>query len=244
MTDDHFRTRTKRYASVVMRWLAVVALVFVATMAGGIYMTNHVLAKIYSATASMQLQVPIPGAQTYSGWAFSSPQSRAVKAEFESIESPDILRGVISTQNLDQTWADRIFKQADPLTTEEALHYLASHLKLTFKHESNIVEVTVLSDEPREAARIANGIVELYKQTRDGQPGEVTGAAPNAGMVAIIGRAVIPEEPTYPNKRFCYALSAGLAGLLSVMVASLIEVGLLITRAEAASQEMLAGKRR
>jgi capsular polysaccharide biosynthesis protein len=244
MTEEHFQVRTRRYASVVLRWLAMVALIFVATMAGGIYVTNHVLSKVYAATALMQLQAPIPGQQTYSGWALSSPQSRAVEAEFESIESPDILRGVISSLDLDQAWAERIFKQTDPLTTDEALHYLESHLWLTFKHESNVVEVTVLSDNPKEAARIANDIVDLYKETRDGRPGEATGAAPNAGVVAIIGRAATPAEPTSPNKRFCYAVSAGLAGLLSVMIASSIEIGLLITRADAASQEMLAGKGR
>jgi capsular polysaccharide biosynthesis protein len=190
----------------------------------------------------MQLQAQIPPQQTYSGWAFSSPQGRAVEAEFESIESPEILRGVIGTLHLDQVWAERIFKQTDPLTSDAALHYLEGHLKLTFKHESNVVEVTALSDDPKEAARIADDIVELYKETRDGRPGEATGALPGAGVVAIIARAAIPAEPDSPNKRFCYAVSAGLAGLLSVMIASAIEIGLLITRAEAASQEMLSGK--
>jgi capsular polysaccharide biosynthesis protein len=243
MTEEHFRVRTKRYASVVLRWIAVLALTFVATLAGGIYVTNHILSKVYSATASMQLQAPLPGQQTYGGWAISSPQSRAVEAEFESIESPEILRGVISSLDLDQVWAERIFKQTEPLTTDEALHYLESHVQPTFKHESNVVEVTVLSDDPREAARIANSIVELYKQTREGRPGGDIGTAPSGGSVAIVSRATTPTEPTSPNKHFCYALSAGLAGLLSVMIASSIEIGLLITRAEAASQEMLAGKK-
>ena len=249
MTDEHFRIRFKRYASVVIRWLVVSSFVFIATMAGGIYVTNHVLARVYSATASLQVQGQIVGQQAYSGWAVSSPQSRAVEAEFESIESPQILREVVSNLSLDRAWADRVYRQSDPLTTDEALHYLESHLRLTFRHESNVVEVTALSDDPLEAANIANNVVDLYKQTRDNRnPLESvanaqasTGSA-QTGAVQITARAPIPTEPTSPNKRFCYALSAGLAGLMSVMVASALEVCLLISRAEIASQEMLAGR--
>lgn len=245
MTSDHNLIRTKRYVSVVLRWLGVAVFIFAATMVTGIYVTDHLLVKIYSATASMQVQPQLAGPEAYGGWAFSTPQSRAVQAELESIESPEIMRGVVNGLALDKAWADRIFSRKEPLTLEEAVHYLEGHLRLKFKHDSGIVEITALSDDPKEAALIANDVVELYKLAHDNRTG--AGADPgarataNAGQsndVHVAAQAVVPTEPTLPNKRFCYAIAAGLGGMLAVMIASSLEVCLLIARAEQATAEL------
>jgi len=242
--SDHTKLRALRYATVLARWSFVAATIFMATMSAGVYATNHLLAKVYSATASVQVETPGATAETYSGWAFSSPQSRALEAELVSIESPEILRGVINGLGLDRTWAGRIFNRNDPLPVEEALHYLGSHLRLNFKHNSNVVEVTALSDDPKEAAEIANEVVELYKVAHETRasaaaapfaPGTAR-ESPSVG-VRITSEAEVPFEPTRPNKHICYGVTAGLGGLLSVMVASTIEVCLLIARAEAAAAE-------
>lgn len=241
---EHTKNRAIRYATVLTRWCAVATLVFVATMTAGVYVTNHFLAKIYSATASVQLHATGETARVYSGWGISSPQSRAIEAELESIESPEILRAVISDLSLDKTWAERIFNRSDPLSTEEAQHYLESHLRLNFRHDSNVVEITALSDDPKEAAQIANEVVEMYKVTHD--PRASAAAAPfaqdsesvvPAGGIKITSQAEVPFEPTAPNKRFCYGIAAALGGLLCVMIASSIEICLLIARAEVAAAE-------
>jgi uncharacterized protein involved in exopolysaccharide biosynthesis len=243
MTDD-FKIRSKRYATVVIRGVLISALIFFAVMSGGLYVTNHLLAKVYSATAVVQIQTPPGSSEAYSGWAFSSPQSRAIQAELANIESPEILRAVISDLGLDKAWADRVFHRGDSLSTEEALRYLTSHLRPKFKHDSGVVEVTALSDDPKEAAQIANEVVELYKGSRAVlareealAPGDTPALAP--GTVKITTRAGIPTQPTSPNKRICYAIAAGFAAMLGVMVASSIEICLLIARAEAASGELM-----
>jgi uncharacterized protein involved in exopolysaccharide biosynthesis len=235
--NDDFKIRSKRYATVVIRWGVVSALIFLAVLSGGVYVTNHLLGKVYSATAAVQIQTPPGSAEAYSGWAFSSPQSRA-------IQSPEILRAVISDLGLDKAWADRVFHRSDSLSTEEALHYLMSHLHPKFKHDSGVVEVTALSDDPKEAAQIANKVVELYKGSRAVlaqqaalAPGDAPALAP--GTVKITTRADVPTQPTSPNKRICYAIAAGFAAMLGVMVASSIEVCLLIARAEAAQDELI-----
>jgi uncharacterized protein involved in exopolysaccharide biosynthesis len=242
MTDD-FKIRSKRYATVVIRWGLVSALIFTALLSGGIYVTNHLLTKIYSATAAVQIQTPAGNTETYSGWAFSSPQRQAIEAELANIESPEILRTVISDLGLDKAWAERVYHRSDPLSADEALRYLTSHLHPKFKHDSRVVEVTALSDDPQEAAQIANKVVELYKGSRALLAREAAlapdGAAALApGTVKITSRASVPTEPTSPNKRMCYAISAGFAAMLGVMVASSIEVCLLIARAEAAQNEL------
>jgi capsular polysaccharide biosynthesis protein len=240
MTDEHFKTRSKRYATVVIRWVLVSAMVFVATMASGIYVTNHLLVKVYSATASMQIPTQVVNSEAYGGWAFSSPQSRALEAELENVESPEILESVVNDLGLDKAWAERVFNRSDPLTQDEAVHYLKSHLRPKFKHDSNVVEVTALSDDPKEAAQIANEVVMLYKETHNAK-GTVVADAPGKGKpgaVQITAQAEVPFEPTIPNKHFCFGVAAALGGMLSVMIASAIEVCLLIARAEEASREM------
>jgi uncharacterized protein involved in exopolysaccharide biosynthesis len=242
MTDD-FKIRSKRYATVVIRWGVISALIFAAVLSGGVYVTNNLLAKVYSATAAVQIQTPAGNTETYSGWAFSSPQSRAIQAELANIESPEILRSVISDLGLDKAWGDRVFHRSEPLSTDEALRYLTSHLHPKFKHDSRVVEVTALSDDPQEAAQIANEVVELYKGSRALlarqaalAPGDAHTLAP--GTVKITMRADVPTQPTSPNKRICYAIAAGFAAMLGVMVASSIEICLLIARAEAAQDEL------
>jgi uncharacterized protein involved in exopolysaccharide biosynthesis len=247
MTED-LRLRGRRYATVVFRWAAISAVVFVGVMSGGVYVTDHVLPKVYSATASLQVQMPTGSSESaYSGWTFSTPQSRAVQAELANIESPEILRAVISDLDLDKAWADRVFHRADPLTTEEAVHYLASHLRPKFKHDSHVVEVTALSDDPKEAAQIANEIVNLYKDSRADlareeslAPGDSPALAP--GTVQITARASVPTEPSAPNKRICYAIAAGFAAMLGAMIASSLEICLLIARAEADSGALIPPK--
>ena len=231
---DHFKLRAKRYATVLTRWMLIAALVFIATMTSGIYITNHLLAKVYSATATVQVHPRAASPEAYSGWAFSSPQSRAVEAELESVESPEVLRAVISGLGLDKTWAERVFNRSDALTSEESLQYLESNLHLNFKHDANIVEVTALSDDPKEAAEIANQVVDMYKLSRDAKAATST----DVSTVRVVTHADVPFEPTKPDKRYCYAIAAGLGGLLSVMIASSLEICLLIARAEAAADEL------
>jgi uncharacterized protein involved in exopolysaccharide biosynthesis len=213
-------------------------------LSGGVYVTNHLLAKVYSATAAVQIQTPAGSTETYSGWTFSSPQSRAIQAELANIESPEILRSVITDLGLDKAWADRVFHRSDALSTDEALRYLTSHLHPKFKHDSRVVEITALSDDPQEAAQIANEVVELYRGSRallarqaalapDGAP------ALAQGTVKITSHAEVPTQPSSPNRRICYAIAAGFAAMLGVMVASSIEICLLIARAEAAQNELM-----
>ncbi len=238
MTVDHFKIRSKVYAKVLSRWVLIAALVFSATMTGGIYITDHVVTKVYSATASFRVRPLSVHPEAYSGWTLSTPQSRAIEADLVSVESPEVLKAVVSNLDLDQVWAERVYKRSEPLSDEEAVHYLASNLEPKFKHDSNIVAVTAMSDDPREAAAIANEVARVNVAMANGV--ETIASKPrDGGVVQITEMAVIPKDASHPNRRFCFALTAAIAGMLSVMVASAVEVCMLIARAEANSAELL-----
>lgn len=238
MTLDHFKIRSKVYAKVLSRWVLIAALVFSATMSGGVYITNHLLTKIYSATASFRVRPLTVHPEAYSGWSLSTPQSRAIEADLVSVESPEVLKTVVSNLDLDQVWAERVYKRSEPLSTDEAVHYLASNLKPNFKHDSNVVAVTALSDDPKEAAAIANEVARVNVSLANADSS--TSSRPREGsVVQITEMASIPKEASHPNRRFCFALTAAIAGMLSVMVASCVEVCMLIARAEANSGDVL-----
>ena len=240
MTDPLNASRAKRYAVVFFRWLSVAALVFVSTGAGGLYITNHLLTKIYSATAVLAVQPQPPDSESYAGWAFSTPQSEAVEAELESIESPEVLQSVVATLGLDRAGVEVPSSTSDPLTQEEAVRRLKGELQLKYKHGTDIVEVCATSEDPKKAADIANAVAVGYKTMRDAKVHVSAEAVGTASPVRVVERASVPARPSWPKPRFCYAVTAGAAGLLSVMIASAMEVCLLIARAEESARELEA----
>jgi len=219
---DHLKSRARRYAVVIVRSLITAAFVFVLATSAGIYVTNHVLTKVYSATAVMEVQPQSANANEETGWAYAS----------ESIESPEVLQAVVTDLGLDRVWAERLSNKSDALSSEEAVRQLKSCLRIDFKHGTNMVEVRASSDDAGEAANMANAVVRSYANVRDRQADASTRA------VQILALATVPEEPSRPNKRLCYAITAGAAGLLSVLVVSVVEVCLLIARAEEAASEL------
>ena len=92
---------------------------------------------------------------------------------------------------------------------------------------------------------MANAVATWYKLTRDTAvdqgavyPLKAAGAPAKQSAVRVVSLAEVPSEPSRPNKRLCYGITAALAGLLSVMVASSVEICFLIARAEERANEL------
>jgi len=150
----------------VLRWLLVAFAVFILTVPGGAFLTYQILPKIYTATAQIQVR-PQSGV---SGGAASTLDPTAFQAEFEIMQSPDVLLPIIKDLNLDQIWAKRLHKSPpDALPPLDALGYLIKNLRLEEKRGTNIIEISASSEVPREAADIANAVADHYKTLRDVQ---------------------------------------------------------------------------
>ena len=87
-----------------------------------------------------------------------------VQTEFEAIQSEPVLGKVIKELNLNETWGNK--KGGKPLTTAETMALLKSKLDLRPEKNSNLIDVGVKSDQPEEAARIANAVAEAYAAQR------------------------------------------------------------------------------
>ena len=280
--------RFKRYLTVTLRWLLIILVVFVLTFLSGVYITNHLLPKVYTATAQIEIR---PNGVV---WPIHLLDQRDFQAEFEIMQSPDVLLPVINDLGLDKAWAQRADKSdSDALPPQDALAHMNKLLKLDSIRGTNIVWITASSDVPKEAADIANAIADRYKILRDVQEDDrenrgedslrnqiaqqqkvvdekkaAVGKTPQVqspdyqaaqreldqqqaildalnvrlnqtiadsqlqeSPVRIITRAEPPEYPSRPGKAVDLIITIVVAGYLSIMAASFVEMILLFSRA-------------
>jgi uncharacterized protein involved in exopolysaccharide biosynthesis len=88
-----------------------------------------------------------------------------IQTEFEVIQSQVILSRVIGALNLDVEWGKK-YAGGATLTTNEAIAILKWHLNLTPVRNTKLIKISFSSEDPEEAARIANAIAEAYQTFR------------------------------------------------------------------------------
>jgi capsular polysaccharide biosynthesis protein len=138
------------------------------------------------------------------------------QTEFEVIQSQVVLEPVIANLNLNVEWGKKYYN-GETLKTTEALEILKGRLSLATVRGTKLLTITVYSDNPREAAQIANAIAEAYQQYSIGKNYPL-------GAVQIIDRAEPGRFSVKPNKPMNIALGAAagiILGALAALVAGL-----------------------
>jgi capsular polysaccharide biosynthesis protein len=210
--------RLKRYGTVLARWLLIALSVFGLTTFSGLYVIDNLLHKTYTATARIQIR---PG-----GEPSDSPPFRA---DLDTMRSANFLKPIITDLQLDKIWAKRGNSELDALPAEDALEHLNRMLKLHGLPGANIIDITVSSAVPEEAADIANAIADRYVHQIEADRQQLQ------SPVRILSRAEPPEEPSRPNKRLDFLLTLLVAGFLGASLASFVEIVLLFLRAAEAT---------
>ena len=160
------------YFKIIRNRLWVIFTIFTLTVLSGYYVTNEVLPKIYSATAQIQIrprgEVVISPIAMQDGQTEKGFNSIDFQAEFTIMQSSDVLMPIITDLQLDKIWAKREFKSSlDALPPQDALAYMNKILHLDTGRGSNIINITVSSDVPKECADVANAVADRYKTMRD-----------------------------------------------------------------------------
>jgi len=88
-----------------------------------------------------------------------------IQTTFEIMQSQLVLSNVINTLNLNTEWGKKFFS-GDPLKTTETMEILKGRMSLAPVRNTKLIAITVYSDQPEEAALIANTIAESYKNYR------------------------------------------------------------------------------
>jgi uncharacterized protein involved in exopolysaccharide biosynthesis len=129
-----------------------------------------------------------------------------VRIQVELIQSEVVLGKVIDALDLNQTWGKK-YTDGNPLKTSETLVLLKSRLELRPVLYSALIEIRAFSDNPSEAAALANAIAQSYREYR-------SGLAP----ADIVDRAVPGLRPVRPNKPLNIALGI-LGGIVLALAA-------------------------
>jgi uncharacterized protein involved in exopolysaccharide biosynthesis len=85
-----------------------------------------------------------------------------IQTTFEVIQSPLVLSNVVVTLNLNIRWADK-YGGGTPLTTLNSVRIIQKHLRLAPVRNTKLISISYQSDDPNEAAAIANAIGKAYQ---------------------------------------------------------------------------------
>ena len=88
-----------------------------------------------------------------------------VPTEFEFIQSRFVLSKVVEALHLDRDWGKK-YGNGEKLKMDDAIGLLKRQIKLFPISNTSIIGIRAFSDNPDEAARIANEVAEAYQQSR------------------------------------------------------------------------------
>lgn len=88
-----------------------------------------------------------------------------IQTEFEVMQSGLVLSNVISTLHLEEVWGKK-YNGGKPLAFSNTLHLLKQRMEIRPIRNTRLVEIHFRSEDPKEAADVANAIASAYKNYR------------------------------------------------------------------------------
>ncbi len=140
----------------------VLAVLFLVVITGTAY--TFTLPKIYASQARIEVNndsVDIdPFNPAMSGARGYDPYF--LRTQFEIIQSKPILYEVINRLNLQEVWGEK----GEKLPKEIAYKILRSSLDISQYRDTSLISLTAQRQDPKEAARIANELADVYRDAR------------------------------------------------------------------------------
>jgi hypothetical protein len=177
--------------------------VFLAVFGSGSFLTS-LLPDSFVGTAKLKLtpmvaQTPgLPSSLHYDPYV--------IYPELETIQSEVILRPVIQQLDLDREWGRR-FGTGQPLQPSETLQLLKARLIVRQVRNASILGISAASQDPEEAATLANTIVDQYIAH------VASSSKSHTFTVEILEKATPGLRPVRPNRPM-NLLIAAVAGLV------------------------------
>jgi len=181
--------------------------VFLITMIMATAVT-FILPESYASTARVRVQVPAASAGPYT-----------IQTEVEVIQSEVVLSNAVKKLNLNEVWGKKYFA-GETLKTAESMKIIKDRLNVAPVRNSELLTITVYSDDRREAATIANTLAGEY-QNYYSEPPKTGTVNP---VITITDSAVPADRPCKPNKPLNLALGAVAGVVLGAAAAWLVGV--------------------
>jgi capsular polysaccharide biosynthesis protein len=145
-----------------------------------------------------------------------------IQTEFEVIQSEIVLSKVVEKLDLASEWGKKR-AAGDRLKPVEAIGLLKRQMDLRPVRNTELIEIAVSSDDPAEAAKLANTIAEAFRDYRLEQNRLLKTEAEKANprplesyAVEIVDSAIAPAKPIRPNRPLAAAVL--LFGLLLIIL--------------------------
>lgn len=150
--------------------------------------------------------------------------------EGQVISSSAVLERVGKNLDLQVVWGKK-YNNGQPLNVVDVVALLKSRLELSFVEpasgsavsiaDSIPLHIRAYSDDPQEAAKIANGVVDAYRAFRL-EENRQAGATSMERSVTVLDLAVPAYRPVRPNKQLNIVIGALAGILIGVIIAPLI----------------------
>lgn len=144
-------------------FFTVATVVFLLTLGASIIITL-LLPNTYASTTRIKV-VPDTNLADRGDSGRTSYDPYFIQTTFEIMESEAVLSNVIATLDLNEKWGDK-FNHGAALQTEQTMRLLKNCMMLMPVRNSMLISVTVYSDDPKEAAQIANAVAVSYQDYR------------------------------------------------------------------------------
>jgi polysaccharide biosynthesis transport protein len=127
---------------------------------------TFVLPQSYSSTACIEVNPNISDITTMTGIQPYAPYDPYfIQTEFSIMQSESVLGKVIDAMNLNVVWGNK-YNNGVPLTSEQTMQMLKQRMDLTPERNTKLIDITVYSEDAKDAANLANGIAKAYQDYR------------------------------------------------------------------------------
>jgi capsular polysaccharide biosynthesis protein len=157
-----------RVPSPLATFFTAAAVVFVLTLGTSIVIT-FLLPESYSSTTRIEVEQygkDVNGMDGSPTAGMSGFDPYFIQTTFEIMQSQVVLSNVIATLDLNNKWGKK-FNNGETLKTSETMLILKNSMLLTPVRNTKLIAITIYSDDPKEAAQIANAEAESYRDYRE-----------------------------------------------------------------------------
>lgn len=114
-----------------------------------------------------------------------------IQTEFEIMQSQLVLSNVVAGLNLNEVWGKK-YSHGTPLKYAECYVIVKNHLRFTLERNTMLIDITYCSDDPKEAADVANAVGAGYKEYR----------LQSRKALAVSGLQILQQKYQDEEKRF------------------------------------------
>ncbi len=140
----------------------VLAVAILVVITGTVY--TLMLPNIFSAYSRILVSEGAPEIDPFSAQQsyYSTYNPYFLRTQFEILQSKPMLKEVINRLNLQKAWG----KEGEKLPMDVSLKILKNSISVFQQRDTSLIHISVRLDNPDEAAKIANELAEVYRDSR------------------------------------------------------------------------------